>query len=373
MAARDPDLDPVSSPTLELALRLEAERRAGRRVIGASTPVFPTTELRVAVPRWPTRLAAPQGDVALRQALAARLFERWGASADDLLVVPGAKAGLLVAIAALCRPGGTVAIPTPCWPTYRTVAEALGRRVALRPCRSAEGWSLDPQAIVHGLEAGDLVVLSNPCNPTGRLYSAAEIGALVARCAAADVHVVLDESFSETVSRGLAADWGTCAARERVVVLNSVSKNYLVQGWRIGALLAPRATLQRMERVQTALLSPPPSPMQVLMAAALDAGELSTPDLDATRAAVETRLVAAGVAFVPSGGTFYCYPQVPGLAARRTALERERGVFLLAGTDFLHDEADFFRLCLLQPPGDLDTLLEAIAGPVAAGGAVADR
>lgn len=295
----------------------------------------------------------------MRTALARRLFARWGASADDLLILPGAKAGLLIAIAGLCREGGTVALPTPCWPTYRTVAEALGRRVEMRPCRSTSGWSLDPDAIVHGLVADDVVVFSNPCNPTGRVYSGREIDAVVARCTSRGVHVLLDESFSETTSRELGAGWGVCAERDRVVVLNSVSKNFLIQGWRIGALFAPRDTLARLERVQTALLSPPPSPMQALLAAALESDTLETPDLDAARIAVEAKLSRIGLDLVPSAGTFYCYPSVPGLARSRASLEQEHGVFLLAGADFLHDEVDFFRLSLLQRDCDLSALLEA--------------
>ena len=351
----------LRSPTLELAHRVERARAAGHSVLGVSTPAFPDRGLDTGARTLPVKLAPGRGDAGLREQLARSLFARWGAGGEDLLVVSGAKAGLLVAVAALCRPGGTVALPTPCWPTYEAVAYSLGRRVKVCPCRSDQGWEFVATEVLDGLQAGDMVALSNPNNPTGRVYSSAAIAALSERCAKSGVTLLLDESFSETVDAGTTTTWGVCGERRGIVVLNSVSKNFLIQGWRIGALLAAPTVLEQLESVQTALLSPPPAPMQLLLRDLLAAGTLTSPEFGETRRRTERRLTAIGCSVFPSGGTFCCYPRVPGLAAMRDDLERDAGLFMLAGADFLHDELDFVRLSLLQPPGELDHILERLA------------
>ena len=347
------------SPTLELALRVQKARHAGRRVLSASTPGFPHRPMAIPAMQLDGRMASAEGNASCREQLAQTLFARWSAQPEELVLTGGAKSALLCLVATLVPRAGRVACFTPAWPTYWSLAQALGREPVLLPRRLATGWALETGEFSR-LREGDAVVLSNPCNPTGRVYDAREIGALATETERRGLWLLLDESFSATASA--AARFAEPVARlgERVVVVNSVSKNYLAQGWRLGAILAAQSVRQAFEKVQTALVSPPAAPLQEMVH-----GVLRNPvdaDFIARRHAIaHARLVAMNYECTPAQGSFYLFPGRRGLAARAAQLEAQHDLYFLDGAAFGLDDPDYLRLCVLQPDGGLEVVLQALA------------
>jgi aspartate aminotransferase len=350
----------LESPTLELAQRVALAQSKGIQVLSASTPSFPVSRLDVPASQLDVRLSSGQGDIKSRELIAARLFGHWSASPDDLAIVSGAKSALLCLYATLKSDTGKLVCITPAWPTYWGLASVLGIPVRLLPRSPSNAWAIDYISVGAALSCGDIVVLSNPCNPTGRVFALDEIQLLSRICEKADAWLILDESFSQTVVAGhpFHRHWPPLGAH--VIVINSVSKNYMAQGWRLGAVYADRNVLRAYESMQTALVSPPATILQTFLPFVLQRSQTIFELLVNNRAIVFERLQSHGYKCSPSAGGFYLFPAKSGLAKAFAQLEKTRHFYVLDGTSFGIDDRDRFRLCLLQDPMILEQILQIL-------------
>jgi len=349
----------VASPTLELAEAIQAAKREGRRVLSLSTPSFPHRNLQIQQQQISAAMAPSEGDVECRHLLATALFERWRASQSEIVLTSGAKAALLCLIATLTTQRSKVFCFAPAWPTYFALADVLGRAVVVLERELAREWSIDHPDLGK-LSKDDLVFLSNPCNPTGRVYSEEEIGDLAALTEKHGAWLVLDESFSHSAD----ADTGFSAPvrrlGDRVVVVNSVSKNYSAQGWRLGAVFAAPSVLKTFAQVQTALLSPPASPLQSLLPTILEQ-PLDQGALGKRRSEMYDHVRSLGFDCTPSRGSFYLFPRRRGLSRAAADLRARLGIYLLDGSVFALRDHDFFRLCVLQSEEDYQAILRSLS------------
>lgn len=353
------DLNALESPTLALAERAALARAQGLPTLSVSTPSFPYTPLQVEQASIDLRLGTGAGDADCRALLARTLFRRWNAGADQLVLTSGAKASLLCLFATLRTADSKLVCLTPAWPTYWGVAHVLGLPVTLIARSLQQDWSIDLKRVDAVLKQGDIVVLSNPCNPTGRVYSRAEMDALDDVCQRASAWLVLDESFSETTEPGDAYFESGAPPSESTIVVNSVFKNYLAQGWRLGAVLASPRVLEAYARMQTALVSPPASVLQTLAASVIRPPE-ALAVLSPRRNQVHARLLRAGFDCHLATGGFYLFPRRQGLDRVLPALETSHRAFVLDGTAFGLDDPHAFRLCLLQSEEALASILQML-------------
>jgi aspartate aminotransferase len=349
----------LSSPTLQLAQDVAAARQAGTKVLSASTPWFPELPIRLPALELDPRLSPSQGRTDCKALLAASLFQRWRARPDALVVTGGAKSALLCTFLALKRPGSRLICFAPTWPTYWVLAEAIGLPVAIMQRSLSRRWEIDLEQFRRETKPGDIVVVSNPCNPTGRTFLQEEISNLAAVCDQCGAWLILDESFSETVGADHPYWDHWPALGERVLVLNSVSKNYLAQGWRLGAIFCAGSVTATIAQVQTAMISPPASVLQE--AAGFVVSRRGWFDaLPELRHSVRAKLLAAGFQCAPGTGTFYIYPGKPGLAKAAMQVRDEHALYWLGGEAFGSDDHDCIRLCLMQPAGELDQIVSVL-------------
>lgn len=350
----------MSSPTLELAERIGAARATGRKVLSASTPVWPVANAPISTLTTISRkMGEAVGALNLRTCLARELFSRWQASPEDLLITSGAKAGLLIVLATLIDRECKLGVITPFWPTYEALAGALGITTVRFAAENKE-WSLNYKTITDALSPGDGLILSNPSNPTGRVYSSDEITALANKCREKGVWLILDESFSETIDPDVSWSHPISILGDQIVVINSISKNFLSQGFRIGAIYAAPVLLQRLAAMQLSLLSPPALPMQELTHHLITNGVLRRPDLTSIRIETYERLIQAGFSCYRGQGSYYLYPRIRGIARDREMLEREVGLYILNGTVFGDPDPDRVRICILQDPNELNQILSIL-------------
>lgn len=385
IAGLSPNLQHLET-SATVAISQEAKRRtaAGEDVIdlGAGEPDFPTPGIPAdagirAVKEGKTHYPANEGVLELRAAAAKHLSLLSGGrpvNADHIVVSNGSKQSLFNACFALFGPGDVVAIPAPAWVSYPQIVHLARARPVLVP--GDPEWSLkvsvkDLDRVVPG--ATGLIVCS-PCNPTGGVYTHAEIKALAQWARERKVWVIADEIYRRIhYGPGPAPSFLDLPDEllERVVVVYGVSKAYAMTGWRIGLALAPARVARAMAALQSHTTTGANHPAQYAAAAALGDERV---EADVARMVAEFRkrrdLVVGrfrqdlpGVEFVDPLGAFYFFFRVDSFGQTSgtefcTRLVTQSGVALVPGAAFGDDR--WVRLSYAAATAELMRALERI-------------
>jgi aminotransferase len=218
--------------------------------------------------------AVTWGALPLRQALAEKLRRDTGLTVDPdthLVVTCGATEAMMVAMMTVCNPGDKVGMFSPFYENYAADAILCGAEpvhVALQPPE----YHFDPaelrRAFASGLKA---FVLCNPSNPTGRVFTLAELGEIAALAEEFDVFVLTDEVYEHIVyppNRHLyfSALPGMAA---RTLMCSSLSKTFAITGWRLGYVHAPPAIIAQARKVHDFLTVGAAAPLQHAVVAGL--------------------------------------------------------------------------------------------------------
>jgi aspartate aminotransferase len=373
-----------ASATIAISQEAKRRRAAGEDVIdlGAGEPDFPTPPIPAdagirAVREGKTHYPANEGILELRSAAATHLSLLSGGravNADHIVVSNGSKQSLFNVCFTLFGPGDVVAIPAPAWVSYPQIVHLARARPVLVP--GAPEWSLkvsvkDLDRVVPGARG---LILCSPCNPTGGVYTHAEIKAIAQWARKRGVWIIADEIYRRI-------HYGTGPAPsfldlpdellERVVVVYGVSKAYAMTGWRIGMALAPGPIAKAMAALQSHTTTGANHPAQYAAAAALSDERV---EQDVARMVAEFRkrrdLVVGcfrqelpGVEFVEPLGAFYLFFRVDSLGGTSgtefcTRLITETGVALVPGTAFGDDR--YVRLSYAAATASIAKALDRI-------------
>ncbi len=281
---------------------------------------------------------------ALRERIAQHYRETYGLSldAERVVVTTGSSAGFIVAFLALFDQGNGLLIPEPGYPCYRQIASVLGLRPVGVRMGAAEGWRPALPPLRASLARGDIngLLIASPSNPSGTMLSAHMLGEIAEACAAAGKVLISDEIYHGLTYTAPAASALSCAPD--AIVIGSFSKYFSMTGWRVGWLIAPKAHVRTIERLQQNLFVSPPAISQHAAMSAFDATE----ELEAyksvyaaNRALLLDGLPDAGFdALAPADGAFYIYADVSKHAADSAELAAnmlaEAGVAVTPGLDF---------------------------------------
>lgn len=337
------------SATIAVSTRAKALRAAGRAIIdlGAGEPDFPTPEFvmdaaRSALDAGATRYTQVEGIRPLREAIAARANAVRGADVidpDDVVVSAGTKQALFNAVFSLFSSGDEVLVPTPGWTSYyEMVSLARATPIAVRGsrARSLKVTAEDLRAASTPRTRG--VILNSPSNPTGAVYSRAELESILALTDERGWWVLSDEIYRAIAYDGEAPSVLRVAPRlDRLVVVDGVAKSFAMTGWRIGWSIAPRHLSKAMGALQSHTTSNAATLSQHAALAALSnraaANETiaaMVAELRRRRDAALTLLRGSGVEVVEPAGAFYLYLHVgpategdpePGTTFARRLLE----------------------------------------------------
>jgi aspartate aminotransferase len=314
-------------PSATLAMAAEAKRLKADGVavldFALGEPDFPTPEnIQEAAIRamrsGQTHYTPPAGIPELRQALAKHYTERLGlpTKADQVIISNGAKQSLHNALMAVCGPGDEVVIPAPYWVSYADLVKLAGATPVVIETTEAEGFKLSPERFLQAVTPRTkLLMINSPSNPTGVVYTRAELEALADSVLTTPAGVLSDEIY-EQLCYGDARP--TCFATlrpelaERTITISGVSKTYAMTGWRIGWAVAPAAVAKFMGDVQSQETS---NPCSVSQWAALEAvtgpqGSVAAMHAEfARRREYVLRRVESlpGVTCVPPDGAFYAF------------------------------------------------------------------
>jgi aspartate/methionine/tyrosine aminotransferase len=323
------------SATLAVDAKAKALKAAGRPVIGfgAGEPDFPTPDYIVAAaiaacsdPRW-HRYTPAGGLPELKEAIAAKTLRDSGleVGAAQVLVTNGGKQALYNAFATLLDPGDEVLLPAPYWTTYPESIRLAGGIPVEVMTDETSGY----RATVEQLEAArtprtKVLVFVSPSNPTGAVYSPAEVRAIGEWALARGLWVVTDEIYEHLVYGD--AEFSSMPVlvpglADRCVVVNGVAKTYAMTGWRVGWMIGPADVVNAATNLQSHATSNVANVSQVAALAAVS-GDLSA--VAEMRTAFDRRRILMaglldaipGVACPLPEGAFYVYPSVRDLVGR---------------------------------------------------------
>lgn len=375
------------SQTIAISQKARALKEAGRDIISLSAgePDFETPEnvkqaACDAIARGETRYTDVAGTPALRKAVAAWLNRDFGLdyTAEEIVVSTGGKQVIYDVFTATLDAGDEVIIPAPAWVSYPDIVALADGTPVVVQTKPENGFRLDAEALRAAITPKTKwLVLNSPCNPTGAVYSEADLRAL---CDVLLDHprvwVLTDDIYAKLVYDGLVSKTLVQVEpklRERVVTMNGVSKAYAMTGWRIGFSAAPVELTKALIKLQGQSTS---NPCSIAQAAALEAvtgpqdfiGGMVSVYQERRDLVLSMLAQAPGLTCIRPEGAFYVFPSIAGVIGKKTStgkvidndeifvteLLEETGVAAVHGSAFL--TPGYFRISYAT---DTESLREA--------------
>ncbi|MBU6347918.1 MAG: pyridoxal phosphate-dependent aminotransferase [Actinomycetales bacterium] len=325
----------AESATLAVDAKAKALKAAGRPVIGfgAGEPDFPTpdyiVEAAVAAckdPKW-HRYTPAAGIPELRSAVATKTLRDSGYSveASQVLITNGGKQALYNAFATLLNPGDEVLLPAPYWTTYPEAIRLAGGVPVEIMTDEGTGYRTSVSALDAALtEKTKVLVFVSPSNPTGAVYSPAEVEAIGQWALEKGIWVVTDEIYEHLVYGD--AEFSSMPVlvpdlTDKCVVVNGVAKTYAMTGWRVGWMIGPDDVVKAATNLQSHATSNVANVSQIAALAAVS-GDLSA--VHEMKVAFNRRrlLITSMLNEIPGitcpepEGAFYVYPSVKEVLGR---------------------------------------------------------
>ena len=321
--------------------------------------------LRDGYNQYATTWGAPQ----LRKAVAKKQSAAWGREVDpdaEVTVSCGATEAMIAAMLAAVDPGDEVVVFEPFYENYGPdciISGAVPRYVTLR----APDWSFDPDELRQAFNRKTrAIVVNTPHNPTGKVYSQAELELIAQLCIGHDAIAITDEIYEHLVYRGRHISLATLPGmRERTITISGASKTYSVTGWRIGWLIAPPALTGGIRKVHDFLTVGAAHPLQIAIASALELPSSFYVELlgdyQERRDAIVTGLRECGFEVEPPDGAYYVMAGIKAfgfdddVAFARHLIEKT-AVATVPASSFYHDPSKGRGRVRFSFPKKIDTI-----------------
>jgi aspartate aminotransferase len=269
------------------------------------------------------------GILALRKAVAAELGAVHGVAIepDQVLVSTGAKHSLYNLFTALLDPGDEVLIPAPYWVSYPDMVMLAGGKPVILPTRAEDDFAVTGDQVRAACTSRTrAIVLNNPSNPTGAVYTRKQIEELAAAVVDKDLWVVSDDIYRQLVYGD--ATYTSIATispdlAKRTILVDGASKTYAMTGWRIGYTAGPTPLIKAMAKVQGQSTSNPSHISQIAALAALTGPQDCVAEMrkafDERRITMVKLLRAIpGVACREPKGAFYAFPDLSAYVGKKS-------------------------------------------------------
>ena len=348
----------------DIVVKAEEVRRSGKKIIylnigdpgryGFETPIHIQQALKKAIETGQNYYSASEGVKELREAVAEKENKVNGAHIDasNVVVTQGISEAVLFLMGAIVNPGDEVLTPGPCYPPYTTYAKFFdGIPVSYRTVERRD-WAPDLEDLERKItEKTRLIVIINPSNPTGSVYSRNDLSKILEIAAGRNIPVAADEIYDRIVYDANFTSASSLAKETPIFGLNGFSKTYLMTGWRLGYLYLqdPEGdmqsiwdAIQRMSRVRLCANTP-------VQFAGVEALRGPQDHIKGMVAKLERRRDFSlkrirnipGLTANRPEGAFYVFPKVNGVGTRwksdeqfATSLLEETGVVIVHGSGF---------------------------------------
>lgn len=375
------------SPTLAVTARAAELRAAGKNIIGlgAGEPDFDTPEhikqaAIEAINHGDTKYTAVDGTPALKKAIINKLKRDNGIdySANQILVSCGGKHSFYNLCQAMLDSGDEVIVPAPYWVSYPPMVELANAKAVILQAGMEQNFKITPAQLEAAINTKTrMVILNSPSNPTGAVYSEAELLALAEVLKKhPDILIISDDIYEAII-------WDTkpytnilSVAPElydQTMILNGVSKAYSMTGWRIGYAAGPAALIKAMTTIQSQSTSNPTSISQAASVAALNGDQSCINEMLQSFKTRHDKILPLlnalpGVKCNPAQGAFYLFPDfneaikatdgVNDDISMGEYLLEHAGVALVPGSAF--GAPGFMRLSYATSMDNLENALERL-------------
>lgn len=327
----------ASSASVAAKARVMELEAAGKKIldfcVGEPDFVTPTSIIeaaRTAALAGQTRYTATTGTKQLKTAVQ-RKFKRDNGldySLAEIVVGSGAKQLIYTAFTCTVDDGDEVIIPAPYWVSYPDIVKLNGGVPVILECPDSQGFKLKPEQLEAAITPKTKwLVLNSPNNPSGAIYSEAEMQA-IADVLVSHPHVWLmtDEIYEYFNYAGATLPAPAVQApelKERTLVINGVSKAYAMTGWRIGYAGGPLLLIKAMDKLMSQSIGGASAVSQAAAVAALEEGgsfveEAARVFGERRNLIIELLNDVPGLKCLDIEGAFYAYPNCGGLIGKRT-------------------------------------------------------
>jgi aspartate/methionine/tyrosine aminotransferase len=373
------------SATVAMADRILALKAGGRDIVGLQVgdPDFGTHPAIVdaalkAMQDGQTHYGPSTGMLELRKAITAKLLRDEGVQYDpasEILVTHGGIHAYYTALQSILNPGDDVLVPDPSWATHSNMAVMLRGNVIRVPAPASNGFIPHFDSWLRALTPSTrVIVLNYPSNPTGAFPSREYLQKLQGFAREHNLWIVSDEVYGSLYYEGKPVSAAAInGAKERTLLVNSLSKSYAMTGWRVGFLAAPACVIQNaLKASQNSITCVAPFIQKAAAFALTDpAIQAVTADM---RAAYNRRrelvlrlsheLESERVRVIPPQGAFYFFLDLRALNMSSVEmcekiLEAE-GVGLVPGSAFGEQGEGFIRMCIAASDADVEAGFRAI-------------
>jgi aspartate aminotransferase len=337
-------------------------------------PAAPVVDaLRAAVAEGRDRYVATRGIPPLRSAIAEYLnrTRRLDIAAEQVLVAPGCKMALALAMMALIEPGDEVLYPDPSFPIYPSFTRGLGAKAVPYTLREENKFQPDLAEIAAKITPKTrMLIFNSPNNPTGTVFSDTVIAQIAELAKKHDLWVIADEIYARILFNGeYKSIWALPGMAERTVIIDGFSKSFAMTGWRLGYAVAQQHVIDALDML---VLNTFTCTAEFSQVAAIEALRDSTNAVPAMVEEYRKRrdLFVEKLNRIPGfrcqspDGAFYAWVNIedtgrPAEEVQRVLLE-EAGVAGIAGAAFGAEGKNYLRFSLVSATHLLEDALERI-------------
>ncbi|MDX1617090.1 MAG: pyridoxal phosphate-dependent aminotransferase [Candidatus Promineifilaceae bacterium] len=373
-----------ASVTLAVNDKAKALQRAGHDVIALAggdpdfdTPYHIVEAAKAALEAGHTHYPAPtKGIPELLEAIAAKMVNENGVYVEprtDIIVTPGSKWALYLALGALINPGDEILYFEPVWVSYPPMIRLNGGTPVPVSLDPADNFAITEERIRAMISPRTKALMVNsPSNPTGRMLTDAEARAITKVAIQEDLYVITDEVYEKLAFDGrehisLAAQPGM---GERTLTTNGLSKGYAMTGWRLGWLAGPTPIMKLAGKLHGQAVTSAATFTMVAAIAALQGEQAVVEEMRASYQRRRDFMVAAlnempGIECATTDGAFYLLPRFT--ETERDSLEladfllEEAGIAATPGIAFGSSAAGHLRFSIATAQRELERAAERLA------------
>jgi len=353
---------------LSVFLKAKALEEEGKKIIHLEVgePDFkPPKEVKTALEevydKGYGKYGSPKGITELRHVLAMRCAG-WNEkdkdsvlipiSTDNIMICPGARFAVYLAITTLLNPGDEIIVIEPAWPAYKDCALNAGIKVRTIKTTLETRWEPSIDQIKNAInENTKMIILNSPNNPTGKVLPEKLLDDIIQTAKDHDLYVLSDEIYSEYANN----NWQSVLIYnyEKSIVTKSFSKSHAMTGYRIGYTIAEKSIIDKMSKLQALSLTNVSEPIQYVALQALKSREAVGENSKIIRSRLEALIKIAkdiGLEFIEPDGAMYLFAKTKYKNFDATKFSEkllEHGVAIAPGEGF-GDYKEFFRITAID-------------------------
>ena len=361
----------VKKTHLSIFLKAKEMERDGKKIIHMEVgepdflPPKPVKQaLSEVYDKGYTKYGDSMGMAEFRNALAGHVTKTFGAKAtpQNIMVSPGARFSVFLAISTLVSPGNEIIVIEPAWPAYRDNALNSGIKVRTIHTTLEDRWEPDPSDIENAVNQNTrMLVLNYPNNPTGKILPENLLDQIMGIAMKNDLYVLSDEIYSSYAFK----KWKSVLSYEynKSIVTQSFSKSHAMTGFRIGYAVSTPDIVGKMAKLQALALTNVSEPVQYVAMKALESDTTDNTKTTKSRLdLVARRSKEIGLEFIEPDGAMYVFAKVERSqfdSVEFTTKLLDYGVAIAPGEGFGNYQ-EFIRISACQPEETLNQGMKII-------------